>query len=31
MVCLEAANVLDDKVTLAPNESHTLTTHIRWK
>ena len=31
MVCLEAANVLEDKVTLAPNESHTLTTHIRWK
>ncbi|WP_108946900.1 D-hexose-6-phosphate mutarotase [Shewanella halifaxensis] len=31
MVCLEAANVLEDKVVLAPNESHTLTTHIRWK
>ncbi|WOT06607.1 D-hexose-6-phosphate mutarotase [Shewanella youngdeokensis] len=31
MVCLEAANVLDDKVTLAPNQSHTLTTHIRWR
>lgn len=31
MVCLEAANVLDDKVVLAPGESHTLTTHICWK
>ncbi|MGS0681437.1 D-hexose-6-phosphate mutarotase [Shewanella sp. 125m-7] len=31
MVCLEAANVLEDKVILAPNESHTLTTHIAWK
>ncbi|ABV87174.1 D-hexose-6-phosphate mutarotase [Shewanella pealeana] len=31
MVCLEAANVLEDKLTLAPNESHTLTTTIRWK
>lgn len=31
MVCLEAANVLEDRLTLAPNESHTLTTHIRWK
>ncbi|MCL1041328.1 D-hexose-6-phosphate mutarotase [Shewanella marisflavi] len=31
MVCLEAANVLDDKVTLAPGESHTLATHIRWQ
>ena len=31
MVCLEAANVLEDQVTLAPTESHTLTTHIRWK
>lgn len=31
MVCLEAANVLEDQVTLAPKESHTLTTHIRWK
>ncbi|WP_434938005.1 D-hexose-6-phosphate mutarotase [Shewanella sp. HL-SH8] len=30
MVCLEAANVLDDKVTLSPGEIHTLTTHIRW-
>ncbi|QDF75129.1 MULTISPECIES: D-hexose-6-phosphate mutarotase [Shewanella] len=31
MVCLEAANVLDDQVTLAPGESHTLATHIRWQ
>lgn len=31
MVCLEAANVLEDAVTLAPNETHTLTTRIRWK
>ncbi|WP_064791628.1 D-hexose-6-phosphate mutarotase [Shewanella woodyi] len=31
MVCLEAANVLEDTVTLAPDESHTLTTKIRWK
>lgn len=31
MVCLEAANVLEDQVTLAPKESHTLTTHISWK
>ncbi|WP_299789376.1 D-hexose-6-phosphate mutarotase [uncultured Shewanella sp.] len=31
MVCLEAANVLEDKVTLLPNESHTLTTKIGWK
>ncbi|WP_298774108.1 D-hexose-6-phosphate mutarotase [uncultured Shewanella sp.] len=31
MICLEAANVLDDSVTLAPNETHTLTTHIRWQ
>ncbi|WP_299491619.1 D-hexose-6-phosphate mutarotase [uncultured Shewanella sp.] len=30
MICLEAANVLDDKITLAPNESHTLTTSIQW-
>jgi glucose-6-phosphate 1-epimerase len=30
MVCLEAANVLEDKVILAPGQSHTLTTHIRW-
>ncbi|RTR32118.1 D-hexose-6-phosphate mutarotase [Shewanella atlantica] len=31
MVCLEAANVLEDKLTLAPNESHTLTTKVGWK
>ena len=30
MVCLEAANVLEDKVILASGQSHTLTTHIRW-
>lgn len=30
MVCHEAANVLEDKVTLAPNSSHTLTTVISW-
>ncbi|MCE9684793.1 D-hexose-6-phosphate mutarotase [Shewanella sp. AS16] len=30
MVCLEAANVLDDGLTLAPGESHSLITHIRW-
>jgi len=30
MVCLEAANVAEDKITLAPNTRHTLTTHIRW-
>ncbi|QYJ77624.1 D-hexose-6-phosphate mutarotase [Shewanella acanthi] len=30
MVCLEAANVLEDKLILAPGESHTLVTHIRW-
>ncbi|ABM00321.1 D-hexose-6-phosphate mutarotase [Shewanella amazonensis] len=31
MVCLEAANVLEDKVELAPGQTHTLTTHIRWR
>nr|WP_320125773.1 D-hexose-6-phosphate mutarotase [uncultured Shewanella sp.] len=31
MVCLEAANVLEDKVVLAPSETHSLVTHIRWK
>ncbi|MGB6138586.1 MAG: D-hexose-6-phosphate mutarotase [Shewanella sp.] len=31
MVCLEAANVLEDNVKLAPGESHTLTTHIAWQ
>lgn len=30
MVCLEAANVLEDAVTLAPGQSHTLSTSIRW-
>ncbi|MCG7564216.1 D-hexose-6-phosphate mutarotase [Pseudoalteromonas sp. McH1-42] len=30
MLCLEAANVMDDAVTLAPGESHTLTTKISW-
>ncbi|PMG52334.1 D-hexose-6-phosphate mutarotase [Shewanella sp. 10N.286.52.B9] len=31
MVCLEAANVLEDEVHLQAGESHTLTTHIRWR
>lgn len=31
MVCLEAANVLEDNVELAPGESHTLTTQIAWQ
>ncbi|GGI77232.1 D-hexose-6-phosphate mutarotase [Shewanella gelidii] len=31
MVCLEAANVREDSITLAPNEQHTLMTEIRWK
>jgi glucose-6-phosphate 1-epimerase len=31
MVCLEAANVLEDCVLLAPGQSHTMTTHIGWK
>ncbi|MBQ4834056.1 D-hexose-6-phosphate mutarotase [Pseudoalteromonas sp. MMG010] len=30
MVCLEAANVLSDTVTLEPKQSHTLTTTISW-
>lgn len=30
MVCLEAANVLEDKLTLAPGETHVLTTKIAW-
>ncbi|WP_338366039.1 D-hexose-6-phosphate mutarotase [uncultured Pseudoalteromonas sp.] len=30
MVCLEAANVLEDKVTLEPKQSHTLITTISW-
>ena len=31
MLCLEAANVLDDKVTLAGGDSHTLSTIISWE
>ncbi len=31
MLCLEAANVREDAVTLAPGESHTLVTTISWK
>lgn len=31
MVCLEAANVLEDKVQLAPNQSQRLTTTIGWR
>lgn len=31
MVCLEAANVLEDKVVLASGETHSLVTHIRWQ
>ncbi|MDW7551217.1 D-hexose-6-phosphate mutarotase [Pseudoalteromonas sp. McH1-7] len=30
MLCLEAANVMDDAVQLAPGESHTLGTVLRW-
>jgi len=30
MLCLEAANVLDDSVELAPGASHTLATTLRW-
>lgn len=30
MLCLEAANVLTDKVTLEPKQSHTLITTISW-
>ncbi|MGO2167299.1 D-hexose-6-phosphate mutarotase [Pseudoalteromonas sp.] len=30
MLCLEAANVMDDVVQIAPNESHTLATTISW-
>ncbi|MCF2910351.1 D-hexose-6-phosphate mutarotase [Pseudoalteromonas sp. DL2-H2.2] len=30
MLCLEAANVMDDAVTLAPGDSHTLTTKLCW-
>ncbi|MGL5390062.1 MAG: D-hexose-6-phosphate mutarotase, partial [Shewanella sp.] len=31
MVCLEAANVLEDKLVLAPGDTHSLVTQIRWK
>ncbi|MGL4472938.1 MAG: D-hexose-6-phosphate mutarotase [Shewanella sp.] len=31
MVCLEAANVLEDKVILAAGETHCLTTEIYWQ
>lgn len=31
MACLEAANVLDDAVTLQPGASHALITHISWQ
>ncbi|MBR9727802.1 D-hexose-6-phosphate mutarotase [Shewanella intestini] len=31
MLCLEAANVLDDKVLLQPGDSHTLITEIFWQ
>lgn len=30
MLCLEAANVLEDAVTLEPQQSHTLMTTIKW-
>lgn len=30
MLCLEAANVLEDAVTLEPKQSHTLVTTIKW-
>ncbi|MBE0377241.1 D-hexose-6-phosphate mutarotase [Pseudoalteromonas prydzensis] len=30
MLCLEAANVMDDSAVVAAGESHTLTTTIRW-
>ncbi|HEA16290.1 MAG: D-hexose-6-phosphate mutarotase [Pseudoalteromonas prydzensis] len=30
MLCLEAANVMDDSAVVAPGESHTLATTIRW-
>ncbi|WP_462173593.1 D-hexose-6-phosphate mutarotase [Pseudoalteromonas xiamenensis] len=31
MLCLEAANVMEDAVTLQPNESHTLSTILSWQ
>ncbi len=30
MLCLEAANVLEDSVELAPGDKHTLATSLRW-
>ena len=30
MLCLEAANVMDDSATVAPGQSHTLGTTISW-
>lgn len=30
MLCLEAGNVMDDKVVLAPGESHSLSTIVYW-
>ena len=30
MLCLEAANVMDDMATVQPGQSHTLVTKIRW-
>ncbi|SFC82038.1 D-hexose-6-phosphate mutarotase [Pseudoalteromonas denitrificans] len=30
MLCLEAANVKEDTITLSPGESHTLATIIKW-
>lgn len=30
MLCLEAANVMDDAATVEPGQSHTLTTTLRW-
>ena len=30
MLCLEAANVMDDAATVEPGHSHTLTTTLRW-
>jgi glucose-6-phosphate 1-epimerase len=31
MVCLETCNILNDRVQLAPNQSHTLSHHIYWE
>ena len=31
MICLEAANVLEDKVSLERGQSHILSTYIRWQ